>query len=72
MKEKLKKRKLSESKLNSRNLIKEKNTWTVPLVRYSGPFLKSVREDLQQMYLGTKKFLTMQKALHLRYDKDML
>ena len=33
-------RKLLETKLNSRNLIKVINTWVVPLVRYSGPFLK--------------------------------
>ena len=32
--------KLHETKLNSRNLIKGINTWAVPLVRYSGPFLK--------------------------------
>ena len=31
-------RKLLETKLNSRN--KGINTWVVPLVRYSGPFLK--------------------------------
>ena len=33
-------RKLLETKLSGRNLIKGINTWTVPLVRYSGPFLK--------------------------------
>ena len=33
-------RKLLETKLNSRNLIKGINTWAVLLVRYSGPFLK--------------------------------
>ena len=31
-------RKLLETKVSSRNLIKGKNTWAVPLVRYSGPF----------------------------------
>ena len=46
MKEKIQKeylwrtRKLLETKLNSRNLIKGINTWAVPLVSYSGPFLK--------------------------------
>ena len=45
MKEKIKKehlrrtRKLLETKLCSRNLIKEINTWAVSLDRYSGPFL---------------------------------
>ena len=33
-------RKLLETKLYSKHLIKGKNTWAVPLVRYSGPFLK--------------------------------
>ena len=42
-------RKLLETKLNSRNLIKGINTWAVPLVRYSGPFLKWARDELRQM-----------------------
>ena len=36
-------RKLLETKLCSRNLMKGINTWGVPLVRYSGPFLKWTR-----------------------------
>ena len=46
MKEKIQKeylrrtRKLLETKLNSRNLIKGIITWAVPLIRYSGPFLE--------------------------------
>ena len=53
MKEKIKKeyfrrtRKLLKTKLYSRNLIKGINTWAVPLVRYSGPFLKWTREELK-------------------------
>ena len=38
-------RKLHETKLSSRNLVKKINTWAVPLIRYSGPFLKWTRED---------------------------
>ena len=55
MKEKIKKeylrrmRKPLETKLNSRKLIKEMNTWAVHLVRYSGPFLKRTREELKQI-----------------------
>ena len=51
MKEKIKKeylrrtRKLLETKLCSRNLIKGINTCTVPLVRYSGPFWKWTKEQ---------------------------
>ena len=50
MKEKIKKvrtRKLLETKLYSRNLTKGTKTWAVPLVRYSGPFLKWSREDFK-------------------------
>ena len=40
-------RKLLETKLNNRNLIKRINTWTVSLVRYSWPFLKWTKQELQ-------------------------
>ena len=39
-------RKLLETKLFSRHLIKGMNTRAVLLVRYSGPFLKWTREEL--------------------------
>ena len=42
-------RKLLETKLSSWNLIKGINTWAVPLVRYSEPFVKWTREELKQM-----------------------
>ena len=54
MKEKIKKehlrrtRKLLETKLQSRNLIKGINTWAVPLVRYSGPSITCTRGKLQK------------------------
>ena len=57
-------RKLLETKLSSRNLIEGINTWTVPLVRYSGPFLKWIKEQ--------RKLMTMHKALHPRDDVDRL
>ena len=40
-------RKLLETKLHSRKHIKGINTWAVPLVRYSGLFLKWRREELR-------------------------
>ena len=61
MKEKIQKeyfrrtRKLLETKLCSRNLIKVIDTWAVPLVRFSGPFLKWTREELKQIDERTKK-----------------
>ena len=65
-------RKLLETKLNSRNLIKGINTWAVPLVRYSGPFLKWTRDELKQMDQRTRKLMTMHKALHPWDDVDRL
>ena len=78
MKEKIQKeylrrtRKLLETKLNIRNLIKGINTWAVPLVRYSGPFLKWTRDELKQIDQRTRKLMTMHKALHPRDDRDRL
>ena len=78
MKDKIKKeylrrtRKLLETKLSSRNLVKGIDTWTVPLVRYSGPFLKWTRDELKQMDQRTRKLMTMHKALHPRDDVDRL
>ena len=57
-------RKLLETKLSGRNLIKGISTWAVPLVRYSGPFLKGTRNELKQMDQRTRKLMTMHKALH--------
>ena len=65
-------RKLLETKLSSRNLIKEINTWAVPLVRYSGPFIKWTKDELKQMDQRTRKLITMHKALHPRDDVDRL
>ena len=65
-------RKLHETKLSSRNLIKGINTWAVPLVRYSGPFLMWTREERKQREQRTRKLMTMPKALHPRDDVDRL
>ena len=65
-------RKLLETKLSSRNIIKGINTWAVPLIRYSGPFLKWTRDELKQMDQRTRKLMTMHKALHPRDDVDRL
>ena len=65
-------RKLLETKLSSRNLIKGINTWAVPLVRYLGPFLKWARNELRQMDQRTRKLMTMHKLLHPRDDVDKL
>ena len=65
-------RELLETKLFSRNLIKGINTWAVPFVRYSGPFLKWTREELRQIDQKTRKLMTMHKALHPKDYVDRL
>ena len=65
-------RKLLETKLSRRNLIKGINTWAVSLVRYSGPFLKWIRDELKQMDQRTRKLMTWHKALHPRDNADRL
>ena len=78
MKDKIKKeylrrtRKLLETKLSRRNLIKGINTWAIPLVRYSGPFLKWTRDELKQMDQRIRKLTTIHKALHPRDDVERL
>ena len=64
--------KLLETKLHSRNLIKGTNAWAVSLVRYSGPFLKRIREELQRIDQRTRKLMTMHNALHASDDVDRL
>ena len=71
-KEYLRTTKLLETKLSRRNLIKGINTWALPLVRFSGPFLKWTRDELKQMDQRTRKLMTMHKALHSRDDFDRL
>ena len=61
-----------DNQLFSWNLIKGINTRSVPLVRYSGPFLKWSRDEHKQMDQRTRKLMTMHKALHPRDDVDRL
>ena len=44
----------------------------MPLINYSGSFLKWTREELKQMDQRTRKLMTMYKALHPRDDVDRL
>ena len=62
-------RKLLVTKLGGTNLFKGIGTWAVHLVRYSGPFLKWIREELKQMVQRTRKLLTVHKALYPRDDE---
>ena len=65
------KRKLLEIKLHCRNLTKCINTWAVPFVRNSGPFLKRMRE-LHQMDQRTRKLMMMHESLLSGNDVDRL
>ena len=65
-------RKQLKTKLCSRNLIKRINTWAVPLVRFSGPFLKWTIEEFKQMDQRIRKLITMHKALPPSDDEDRL
>ena len=60
-------KKLLETKLCCRNLIKGINTWAVPLG--TRPFVKWTRE-VKQMNQRTRKLMTMHKALYPRDDVD--
>ena len=65
-------RKLLETKLSCRHLIKGTNTWAVLLVRYSGPILKWTKDELKQMDQITRKLMTMHKAIHPGDDDNRL
>ena len=65
-------RKLFETKLCSRNLIKGINSWPVPCVRYSGLFLKWLRKELRQMDQRTRKLMPVHKTLYSRDSIDRL
>ena len=65
-------RKLLDTKLSGRNLIKGIKTWAVPLIRYSGPFLYWTKDELRQMDQRTKKLMTKLEALHPRDDVHRL
>ena len=55
-------RKQRKTKPCRRNIIKRINTLLVSLVRYSGLFLKWMREELQQIDQSTRKLMMMHKA----------
>ena len=68
MKEKVRKqffrrtRKLFKTKFFSKNLVKGINSWEVPLVRYSGQFLKWTQDEYKQMEQRTRKLISMQQG----------
>ena len=67
-----KNKKTFKTKLYCRNLIKRKTPGQFSPVRYSGQFLKWIKEESRQMYQRTKKFMTMHKVLNPRNVIDRL
>ena len=61
-----------KTKLTSWHLIKGINTWVIPLIGFSRPFLKWTRDEFKQMDQRTRKLMTMHKAFHPRDDVDGL
>ena len=77
MKEKIKKeflkrtRELLKKHYVAETLSREKNCWTVSLVRYSGPFLKWTWEQMDQRTRKLVTTLTDNKYLEKREEEDM-
>ena len=55
-----------ETKLHKRNFTKGMKTGVVHLAKYSGPFLKWTREELQQMDQRTTKLMAMHVLTYQR------
>ena len=68
----LRTRKILESKLCGRDLIKRMNTRTVLLIWFSGPYFKLTREKRRKINQRTRKLRTVHEALVPRDDKDRL
>ena len=66
IKQKIRRGKLFETKLCSRNLIKVINTRAVSLLRYSGSFSNWTKKKLRQKDQRTRKVMTLHVALHPR------
>ena len=58
------------SKLNGRNKIMAVNTWAVSVMRYGAGILKWDTDELKSLHRRTRKFMTMNGALHPKSDTD--
>ena len=65
-------RKLPETKLHSKNLIKGVNTWTVPLYKILLTILKVNERRTLTNGPENEKIMTLHKALHSRNDIDRM
>ena len=65
-------KKVLETKLNSGNVFKAINTWTVSVVRYPTAFLGWSRIQLEEIGRRTRHLLTMLNGFHPRGNVDRL
>ena len=65
-------RKVLETKLNRRNLLKAINTWAISVVRYSAAFLGWSRLQLEEIDRRMRKLLTIHNGFHPKSNADQL
>ena len=69
-------RTLLETKLYSRNLVKLKNIWAVPLISHSGPFLKWTREkhrwsrEQENLWLCTRHYIKVMTLIDAIWQNE--
>ena len=64
--------KIVKTKLNGKNIVKVINTWAIPVLRYSAPFLSWTKTEFQSIDGKTRKLLTIHNGLHPRSEVDRL
>ena len=65
-------RKVLETKLNRRNVLKAINTWAILVVRYSAAFLGWSRLQLEEIDRRMRKLLTIHNGFHPKSNADRL
>ena len=65
-------RKVLDTKLNGRNIIKGLNIWAVSLLRYSAAFIDWNCTEMTQLDRRTRKLMTMHNSLHPKGNVDRL
>ena len=65
-------RKILKSKLNGGNIIKDINSWAVPVVRYTAGMIDWTQAELGDLDRKTRKLISAHHALHPQSDVDKL
>ena len=61
-----------KSKLNGRNKIKAIKAWTVSVIKYRAGILQGKEIELKDVYMKSRKTITMYGALHPKSDVEGL